>query len=236
MTRVVSGSEAMQLVAIADVLLVLLRGLRSGASRVPDANGDEIADLVGRAGLPPAIAHAVRSAVVACGVSTIETRARECARLFDGAAVCPPNESTWVRRDKGHLLADIAGFYRAFGFAVAAGSGEKADHVVTEVQFIAVLVVFLARAVERAERERAQITLEALEAFVEDHLGAWIGPFCARLRETTTELALRAVSETLPAVLGHALDRAGVRGAAADAGVGPAPDDGTPYECDGCAG
>ncbi len=234
MTGLVQGSEAAPLVALADVLLVLVRAFRSGVPPAPGVNREDIDELVERAGLAPAVAETVRVAVGACSPETIDGRARECARLFDGAAVCPPNETAWIRRDKGHMLADIAGFYRAFGFRVALESGEKADHVVAEVQFIAVLLVFLARAIEAAEDDRREITLDALTAFAEDHLGPWIGPFCARVLETTSEPGLRAIAAALPEVLGHALDRAGVRATVPEAAVEPGPEDGTPYECDGC--
>ena len=69
--------------------------------------------------------------VSACGIDTARRPRRpstatpvddwiaEHNRLFEGGVTCPPNETAYVRRDKGVILADINGFYRAFGFEPA---------------------------------------------------------------------------------------------------------------------
>lgn len=58
--------------------------------------------------------------------------------LFDrGQAHCPLHESEWGRSRafaKGQRLAQLVGFYRAFGVAVGVGR-ELADHVAVELEF-----------------------------------------------------------------------------------------------------
>ena len=158
----------------------------------------------------------------------------ERSRLFEGAAVCPPNETAYVRRDKGAILGDLAGFYRAFGFDQDHGVGEKHDHVVSQLQFAAILLVMLARAHGEDQVEHEKITREALQAFAFDHLGLWIGLFCERLIETAEHPSF---SELGAALLGA------WRAVCADNDL-PTPEvaeiepitgaAGSPYECDGC--
>ena len=62
-----------------------------------------------------------------------ESAATEHCRLFDGPLTSPPNETIYVRRDKGAVLSDIAGFYRAFQFDLSGEFGEKHDHILAEL-------------------------------------------------------------------------------------------------------
>jgi TorA maturation chaperone TorD len=105
----------------------------------------------------------------------------EYSRLFEGAALCSLYESGFIRRDKGVILADIAGFYQAFGFTLADNAGEKVDHLVCELEFVALLLVMLAKAQDQGMIEAARITHEALGTFNVDHLGEWVSVFCDRL-------------------------------------------------------
>lgn len=114
----------------------------------------------------------------------------EYYRLFEGSIACPINEAAYIRRDKGALLADISGFYLAFGLAHAKETGERPDHLRCELEFVAMLLVMLAKA-EQSAREDQEVTLGALQSFLADHLGEWLESFCARM-ESTTSLPLYA--------------------------------------------
>jgi TorA maturation chaperone TorD len=227
-------SDPSRLVAIADVLLALSHGLRSDQRAFMGLTEREADELARLGGLASDVAVAMRAATVPRERSSNARHEAECARLFDGASTCPPNETAWVRREKGHLLADIAGFYRAFGFRVAAASGEKADHVAVETQFVAVLLVFLARAIDASASEQQTITRDALTSFAEDHLGAWVRAFCAHLGEVSSDPRLAATAVALPSVLDHALESAGCERPHRTAVERPEPCTGSPYECDGC--
>lgn len=70
-------------------------------------------------------------------------------------------------------LADVAGFYKAFGVEVEP-EGLRADHVVTELEFMHLLAVKEAVALqEEGEGEHAQICRDASRAFLRDHLVRW---------------------------------------------------------------
>jgi TorA maturation chaperone TorD len=105
-------------------------------------------------------------------------------RLFDGRTYCPINETAYISRDKGAILASIAGFYRAFGFEPKPHAREKADDLVSELEFVAMLLVMMGNALEQDRKEDAETCREALRSFASDHLGEWLVPFCDRLEET----------------------------------------------------
>ncbi len=109
----------------------------------------------------------------------------ERTRLFEIPGVCPPYEAAWVRRDKGAILGDISGFYRAFGFQGADANGVRPDHLAAQLEFLAVLRVMEAQALQRGALEAADITREAYVNFLLEHISEWIAPFCARLKSCT---------------------------------------------------
>lgn len=115
----------------------------------------------------------------------------EYARLFEGAVVCPINESAYIRRDKGAIIADLCGFYHAFGFDVNSGTGEKADHLATELEFKAMLFVMEHRS---QTPDRQQVVREAISNFSRDHLGEWITLFCRRMEQTAQTPLYKAIA------------------------------------------
>jgi TorA maturation chaperone TorD len=90
-----------------------------------------------------------------------------------------------VRRDKGAILADIAGFYKAFGFQLAENTSEKVDHLICELEFVVLLLIMLAKAREENLTEGYSVTYDALAAFCHDHLGEWLELFCQQLTQMT---------------------------------------------------
>jgi len=158
-------------------------------------------------------------------------RADHAAR-FEGASDTPPNETAYIRRDKGAILADLCGFYRAFGMIPSDEKGEKADHFATELQFAALLVLMEEEAANDDERSVAR---DALGAFVADHPGDWIPMFTARLEERARTEALRAAARFLSIAWAVFLEAEGIPLEPPDpAGVPPDLRPGTPYECGLC--
>lgn len=75
-------------------------------------------------------------------------------------------------------LADVAGFYRAFGLAV---SGDRPDHVVAQLEFLAVALLVEAEALEQNDNDRAEVAARATRSFLRDHIGGWIDAWAARV-------------------------------------------------------
>jgi len=102
---------------------------------------------------------------------------------------CPVYETQY---DAGHVfqqaqqLADIAGFYLAFGLEVAEGVGERADHVSLELEFMQALTFREAYARTHHGPGEVDLLREAQRSFLRDHLARWL-PVLARLVRPRTE-------------------------------------------------
>jgi len=98
-------------------------------------------------------------------------------------------------------LGDIAAFYQAFGLRVAACAHERADHIVTECEFMQYLLYKQACALDEELTEQAQVCEEASRRFVADHLGRWGPAFALRLSRAAGEGLLAVAGEWLLAWL-----------------------------------
>jgi len=101
--------------------------------------------------------------------------------LGPGGALSPREVAYRAKEDPGRVLADIAGFYRAFSFSPRAE--DPIDHVSVETNFAAYLCLKVAYALREGNREDAETTSRALHLFAEEHLGPFAGAFAARLEE-----------------------------------------------------
>jgi len=110
----------------------------------------------------------------------------EFVRLFNPSmhGNCPPYETEYTAAHvfmRAQQLADVAGFFRAFGLRVATGFRERPDHIATELEFMQVLTLKEARALARRERAHAGICRRAQARFLQEHLGRWLEPYCQKL-------------------------------------------------------
>lgn len=76
-------------------------------------------------------------------------------------------------------LADISGFYRAFG--VEPASGERLDHISVEMEFMYYLTYKEAYARQHHGTVQARLCRRAQRRFLEQHLGRWAPGFLERL-------------------------------------------------------
>lgn len=74
-------------------------------------------------------------------------------------------------------MADIAGFYRAFGFSLGGRQRERPDHIAVELEFMYALALKEAYALETGIPEHLEICQAAQSKFLQDHLGRWVGLF-----------------------------------------------------------
>jgi DMSO reductase family type II enzyme chaperone len=93
---------------------------------------------------------------------------------------CPPNESGYLGdalfREE-NVLADIAGFYRAFGLLIGSEERERPDHVTVELEFMHVLTLKEAFALVHHGAAEVGICRRAQRRFWRDHLGRWLPSF-----------------------------------------------------------
>ncbi len=78
-------------------------------------------------------------------------------------------------------LADITGFYNAFGLKVSDRLSERGDHVCVECEFMHFLIYKEIVALEEGAEEKAMICREAGQRFLSDHFGRWLPTFARRL-------------------------------------------------------
>lgn len=119
----------------------------------------------------------------------VEAAAQEYVFLFDREARCPPYEGAWgdapQLAGKSALLADIAGFYTAFGLEPSATHPDAEDHVAPECEFMSVLCLKEAYALAEGMVEGLEVTRKAQASFLGEHLGRWAEAFAAAVKEAT---------------------------------------------------
>lgn len=137
----------------------------------------------------------------------------EYLRVFERGAVSPYGASQSgpgphpMGGPNVQLIADVAGFYRAFGFEAR---GERPDHLSAQLEFLALVCVQEAGARLAGLEEEAGVCTRAREAFLRDHL-AWLPSFAERVRKASPRTALHhlvALVRQLMESEAHGQDRA----------------------------
>ncbi len=174
-----------------------------------------------------ALLGSLREALLAAMVAEHEPWREEYHRLFEGLLLCPPNQTAYVRRDKGAIIGDACGFYLAFGFRPRDDAGEKPDHIVSQLEFVALL---LAMAYNAPDEERRRLVADALRDFADSHLGEWLPSFAGRLASVTQMGLYSAVARALRELWEALAEHHGLRADPSTAGA-PEPEPDEPYEC-----
>jgi len=100
---------------------------------------------------------------------------------------CPPYELEFGKSEviqRASDLADISGFYSAFGMELAGEVSERPDHLSVEAEFMAVLCAKAACGIESEEEELVETVLGAQRQFLKSHLGRWLPAFSRRVQES----------------------------------------------------
>lgn len=113
---------------------------------------------------------------------TADDLVAEHGRVFGlvAAGACPPYATEYVPAkfafQRSHMLADMAGFYRAFGLQLSPTRRERPDHVVCQFQFMAYVAELERRAWQEDSSEfleRRQICRDAQRRFFRDYVAFW---------------------------------------------------------------
>jgi TorA maturation chaperone TorD len=118
----------------------------------------------------------------------------EYCRLFDGSQACPLNQASYIRRDKGTILGDLAGFYAAFGWKNNPANGERPDHLVTQIEFIGMLLAMSAQTHDDQQRE---VVHAAMAEFAKLHMHDWLPSVCKQMTESTQLAYFGALAQWL---------------------------------------
>lgn len=131
---------------------------------------------------------------------------REWASLFgieEGVTVSPYELTylpgplmTTVRK-----LADIKGFYRAYGLRIADSERDRGDHVVFQTEYLGHISLREATLRDEGDTEGVHIVTETRKSFIEDHLGRWYWRFTEEVSKHDDEGFYASIAALLATIL-----------------------------------
>jgi DMSO reductase family type II enzyme chaperone len=137
----------------------------------------------------PAVRGPLADLADAARAAEPDALAAEYVFLFERQVRCAPYEGAYgdapAMAGKGAMLADIAGFYAAFGLSPGGGRADAEDHIAAELEFMAALALKEAWALAQADADGTGIIRAAAKAFLADHLGRWAERFAEACRSAT---------------------------------------------------
>ena len=186
--------------------------LTSGGARGAILSAARLLDAVG-AGDEPLF----RAAAGLADVRNIDLRrlARRHEQLFGHTArgeVCPFETEYGMKGlfRQPQELADIAGYYRAFGLRTKRATGERVDHVGCECEFLDFLCRKEAYAVETADAAMTAETCNAYRGFFRDHLGRFGRAFAIQMVKADGDDFFGRLGSLLHALVGAEAARLGI--------------------------
>ncbi len=121
---------------------------------------------------------------------------------------CPPHETEYIDNkltfQLSNTLADINGFYKAFGLSASNQFPERQDHIMLELEFMACLLGLVRHAREDNSvlgDEHLQISQNAQQRFLKEHLGWWAPAFAKLLSRENPNGFYEAVGVFLSAFI-----------------------------------
>ena len=145
---------------------------------------------------------------------------------------CPPYETEYIDSklsfQRSNTLADLAGYYRAFGWTPSLTNPERPDHISLELEFIATLCGMTLNA---GDSDQAAICRDAQASFLTEHLVWWVPALGKLLAYEDPKGYYGAVGRFLPALFPFHRALLGLpphRGPAQPSLIE------RPDECDGC--
>jgi DMSO reductase family type II enzyme chaperone len=105
-------------------------------------------------------------------------------------------------------LADIAGFYKAFGLEIAGNARERLDHISIELEYMHFLTYKEAYARKNHGAEKVGVCVDAQKKFLEEHLGKWVFHYAKLFRRKIKKGVYRELTDLMEVFL--SLDMAGL--------------------------
>jgi TorA maturation chaperone TorD len=147
--------------------------------------------------------------------------------------VCP-YEVEYGKREpisQAHELSDVGGFYRAFGLEPSGKATERWDHVAVELEFVELLSMKEAYALETRQEEMYELTRHALKRFVREHLGFFGIALGSALEEEEPQGFYGRTGKLMGSFLTAVSAELGVPAGPRTLPMSPVEDDGVPMAC-----
>lgn len=160
------------------------------------------------------LSRRLRSAERAWRAADDDSIDKDYLRLFSPAGPVPLYESGYCNArlaGRALKLADIDGFYHAFGFQYTHGSAELSDHAYTELQFLSWLLAKEAFAHRLGLSAQAQLAGEAVRVFLQRHAGRWMGVFARQIGQHGADTPYCELGALLQVVMDREYRRRRVR-------------------------
>jgi TorA maturation chaperone TorD len=124
------------------------------------------------------------------------------------SSACPPYETEYTNSkfafQRSNALADVNGFYHAFGLKIADAHPERPDHIVLQLEFMAWLLGLERQAVDghvQLRGQRLHVSRDAQARFMREHLACWAPPFAKLLARENRGGFYEAVGVFLAALI-----------------------------------
>lgn len=180
----------------------------------PELRQERVFESLARAApfVDPALGEGARGLGELFSAASSDDLLLDYTRLFLGPfdIRAKPYGSVWLEGEKvvmGDTTLALCDLYAEGGFERASDFHEVPDHVAAELEFL-YLLVFKENEARRAGDAQALRAAEELRRrFLREHLGRWIGPFAAAVREAAgTEFYRQLAELTEVFVRGEASD------------------------------
>ena len=137
-------------------------------------------------------------------IPSLEELQEEYIRLFSAGSPCPAYQAEYASPhifSKTQTLADISGFYQAFGLEVGSKQRERVDFIGTELEFMSYLCFKAAYALSNGDKDNFEIVLDAQKKFFRQHLAPWGRLYCRQMAELASLLLYNVLGNLLSSYL-----------------------------------
>jgi TorA maturation chaperone TorD len=163
--------------------------------------------------------------------STLDIMHKEYLCIFGNATVamdCPPYEMYFTGShvyQQTQDLADISGFYKAFGLEVSKeDTTNRWDHIAVELEFLHFLTYKIAYAIENHGEKELESCAAGKKKFLKAHIGRWIQAFSKAVDKKASVEFYRQVTKLANVFVHLEMENQGVRAEEIDELQGGEPD------------
>jgi DMSO reductase family type II enzyme chaperone len=175
----------------------------------------------------PSLAGCITGAQNAWHAAADAALAAEYLRLFSGSGPVSLHEAAYGdgRRMAGRPveLADISGFYHAFGLSTSDRNPDLPDHLSAELEFVSLLLLKEGQAEDLGWPAKSRIARDAAKGFLESHLGRWVAAFARDLRRVDASPPYQALARLMCTAASSECRRLGARPKLIDARLSADP-------------